>query len=202
MYTLYKLLQIIMFTLYFASFTYADQNICVFDEIFNEPEISKLYKIDSNSSQVTFRVNSSIGQVDGGFQSFYGGMSLNKHGRGEGYTALIIQADTLDTESGFIDALLRSENFFNVDKYKDIMFVSREFRWISNNHATLTGELTIRDITHIIVFDIALMDAGDDKIDVIASTYIDREAFGMDSLSAVVDNDVELVMHVRATKYR
>lgn len=203
MYMLSKACKIIMYTLLFvwSVSSYADYS-CVFDEIFEDAKVSKLYRIDSKSSHVTFRVDSTIGHVEGVFESFYGGISLSKEGRGEGLTAFVIQADTLDTNGMFIKTILRGEDFFDVEEYRDITFVSRNFRWTDNNNAILIGDLTIRDITNTITFAITITDAGDDKITISATTMVDREAFGMNSLSTVVENDVELSMVVEATKYR
>ena len=199
---MYNIFKAITFALLFAFSVPSYSFTCVFDEVFEDAEVSKLYRINSDTSHVTFRVDSSIGQVEGAFESFYGGMSLMREGRGEGLTAFVIQADTLNTNSTFIKTILRGEEFFNVEKYKDITFISRDFRWVDNENAILTGELTIRDITHIISFTITFADAGKNKINIIARTYIDREAFGMNALSLVVENDVELLMSVEATKYR
>ena len=203
MYMLSKAWKIIMYTLLFvwSVSTYADYS-CVFDEIFEDAVVSKLYRIDSESSNVTFRVDSSVGQVEGAFESFYGGISLSKGGRGEGLTAFVIQADTLNTNGVLVKTLLRGKDFFNVEEYRDITFVSRDFKWVDNNNAILIGELTIRNITHTIEFTITIIDAGDDKITISAKTTVDREAFGMNSLSTVVENDVELSMSVEAAKYR
>jgi polyisoprenoid-binding protein YceI len=144
----------------------------------------RLYRIESSSSKVGFCVNSQFKRVEGDFRDFQGGMALSKEGAGKAQTLVVIKAGSLDTDGALIESMIKSERFFDVENYPDILFVSTGFEW--------TGSTTdIRDNT-----------AGEgEQILVKATTKVSRAEFGMDTLSSLVDDNVQLCMSVKARKF-
>lgn len=166
-----------------------------------------LYRIDTASSKVGFCVDSQFKRVKGDFRDFQGGMALGRQGDGNPQTLVVIRTASLDTGGAIIENLIKSERFFDVDNYPEILFVGTGFRWTSSNTAVLKGELTLRGVTRSVVFDVTLNDIEDsrvekgDKILVKATTTVKRSDFGMDTLSSVVSDDVSLCMSVEASQY-
>lgn len=166
-----------------------------------------LYRIRQDSSQVGFCVNSKLSRIEGTFSDFKGGMNLNPGHLGNGQTMVLIRADSLDTESALINSMIKGESFFDVENNPEVLFVSNGFRWTGPDTAVLTGDLTLRGITRPVIFDVTLTpkDAGKvgqtSNILVKATTTINRADFGMEQLSSMVDNDVQLCMTVEAQKY-
>ena len=120
---------------------------------------------------------------------------------------VVIRAASLDTESSLTEHMLKSEPFFDVENYPDILFVSSGIHWTSNTTAELKGYLTLHGVTRDVIFQVQLTsmkrEAGSkiDKIMAKAGTTISRSDFGMDTLSQLVDDEVELCLSVEAFRH-
>ena len=67
-----------------------------------------------------------------------------------------IKTATVDSGSEQRDNHLKSEDFFSSEKYPSMKFVSTDVKKIEDDHYTLNGNLTIRDITKPISLDVVL----------------------------------------------
>lgn len=162
----------------------------------------QLYRIDPASSRVGFCVDSALHRVEGDFAAFRGGMALGPGANGQ--TMILVESASLDTEGTWIRDILLGRDFFDVAAHPEILFVSQGLEWTGNDSARLRGELTLRGITRAVTFDVTLTqhaDATHDLYTVRATTTIDREAFGMDRLKRVADNQVQLCITAEAEKY-
>lgn len=168
-----------------------------------------LYRIQPDTSRVGFCVNSEFAPVKAEFKDFKGGLTLwqNDHPGKKDQAMVLVKTASLDTNGSLIEYLLKSARFFDVQKYPEILFVSTEFTWTSDTTGILKGNLTLHGVTRPVKFDVKLMtDPKEDKkhpgtILVKAGTTIHRSDFGMDTLSRVVQDDVELCMSVEAVRY-
>jgi polyisoprenoid-binding protein YceI len=166
-----------------------------------------LYRIQQESSQVGFCVDSKLSQVKGHFHDFQGGITLNSEDNGNGQTMVLIKAASLDTEGSIIENTLKSEGFFDVINHPEILFVSNGFQWTGPDTAVIKGDLTMRGIKKPIFFNVTLTSIDTDKVDqaqkilVKATTTINRADFGMEGLASVASNSVQLCMSVEALKY-
>ena len=179
----------------------------VLETMLKAAEVGRLYRIDASSSQVGFCVNSQFKRVEGNFREFQGGMALSKEGAGKAQTLVMIQAASLDTDGALIENMIKSERFFDVANYPKILFVSTGFEWTSSTTARLMGNLTLHGVTKPVVFNVTLTDITDksagegEQIMVKATTKVSRADFGMDTLSSLVDDNVQLCMSVKARKF-
>ncbi len=170
-------------------------------------EDGHLFRIKPGSSQVGFCVDSKLRRIEGSFRDFRGGMALGAGDQNNGQTLVLIRADSLDTQGALVRSLLKSENFFDVERYPDVLFISNGFHWTGPDTASLKGELTLRGITRPIIFDVTVTPLDDRStgeagtLEVKATATINRADFGMDSLDNFVDGDVQLCMTVKAQKY-
>jgi polyisoprenoid-binding protein YceI len=168
-----------------------------------------LYRIQSASSRVGFCVDSPIGEVKGEFKTFDGGLTMQpKTSAEKGRVMVIVDTSSLETSGAFIESLLKSESFFDVENYPEIMFVSTGFEWVSKTEAVLIGELTMHGITKKVGFHVQLIESdeknkdGAQKIIVKASTLIHRSEFGIYTMSKFVSDSVNLCMSVDAVKVK
>ncbi|MGB5259426.1 MAG: YceI family protein [Gammaproteobacteria bacterium] len=170
-------------------------------------EDGHLYRIEPGSSQVGFCVDSKLRRIEGHFSDFRGGMALGAGEPHNGQTLVLIRAASLDAEGALVRSLLKSENFFDVEHYPDVLFISNGFRWTGPQSAVIEGDLTLRGITKPISFDVTLTAVNNHgtgqtgTLEVKATATINRADFGMDGLSTIVDGDVQLCMTVEAQKY-
>ena len=82
------------------------------------------------------------------------------------------------------DTHLKSDDFFNAEKYPKMTFKSISFKKVSGNKYALTGNLTLRDVTKNVTFDVtyggtAKDGYGNTKAGFKASTIINRFDYGL-----------------------
>jgi polyisoprenoid-binding protein YceI len=167
-----------------------------------------LYRIQPDTSRVGFCVDSQISRVKAEFKDFQGGLTLwPDHPDDKDQVMVMVKTASLDTGGSMIEYMLKSERFFDVENYPEILFVSTGFTWSSDTTGTLKGDLTLHGVTRPVIFNVTLypVKTGDKKpvgkVLVKAGTMIRRSDFGMDTLSRVVNDNVELCMSVEAVRY-
>ncbi len=167
-----------------------------------------LYRIQPTSSSMGFCVDSPIGMIEGKFNNFKGGFTVENDSTGtNGQAMMMVETGSLEAPAGFIEMLLEGEDFFNSDDYPEFIFVSTGFYWVSEKEAVLIGDLTIRDVTRSVGFHVVLTEKdanisdNGQRIQVKASTKIRRSEFGIISLTPMVSDDVTLCMRVEAVRY-
>ena len=168
-----------------------------------------LYRIQPDTSRVGFCVDSQFALVKAEFKDFQGGLTLwPNHPDDKDQAMVLVKTASLDTGGSMIEYLLKGERFFDVQNYPEILFVSTDFTWTSDTTGMLKGDLTLHGVTHPVTFKVTVLpiknkdekQAG--KVLVKAGTTIRRSDFGMDTLSRVVNDNVELCMSVEALRYR
>ena len=175
-------------------------------EMLSAAQDGNLYQIQPASSRVGFCVEGPTGEVKGRFRTFQGGLTMQPVNADKGRVMVIVDTASLETGGIFVESLLKSESFFDVEHYPEILFVSTGFKWVSRKEAVLIGDLTLRGVTRKVGFVVKLVEndkdekTGAQKIIVQASTSIRRSEFGINSMSSLVSNSVNLCMSVDAVR--
>lgn len=161
-----------------------------------------LYEIQQNTSTIAFRVDSPVGEIWVSFQDFEGRFAMLKNGQQDESVIVNINADSMDTDTGLIGMLLKSESFFDVENFPSMHFVGRSFEWYNETNAVLKGELTIQNITRSVAFYVELVEKNEflNRIRIKATTTIKRSEFGIHALLPIVSDNVNLVMSIDAVK--
>jgi polyisoprenoid-binding protein YceI len=111
--------------------------------------------LDKVHSNVRFSVaHLVVSDVDGSFKSFDGSMTASKPDFTDAAIIFTINVNSISTDNENRDKHLQSDDFFNAAKFPQIKFVSKSFQSSGNNKYTLTGDLTIRDVTKSVSFDV------------------------------------------------
>jgi len=166
-----------------------------------------LYRINPSSSKIGFCVDSPVGLIEGEFKDFTGGLTfLQENVSADEQALVMVNAASLETDGAFIEGMLKGKKFFDVKNYPEILFVSTDFKWVSETEAVLLGELTMHGVTKAVGFHVELIkEPGDheqeQRILVKATTLIRRSEFGLIALSSMVSDSVNLCMSVDAIKY-
>lgn len=146
------------------------------------------YKVDLQKSSLTFDGKMAWGgKFEGGFSRFGGTIEVS-----DGRPAFIdgsIDAASIHTGNTLRDTHVRSSDFLDVEKFKDIRFVSKS---ISGD--TVMAEVTMHGITKTLPFQIKVTDAGTDKIALTLSGVVERSAFKVNRhfMSALVSDKVNV----------
>ncbi len=111
--------------------------------------------LDKAHTNVRFSVaHLVVSDVDGSFKSFDGSMTNTKPDFSDATINFTVDVNSINTDNEQRDKHLKSDDFFNAEKFPQIKFVSKSFKALGNNKYTLTGDLTIRDVTKTVSFDV------------------------------------------------
>lgn len=170
------------------------------------------WNIDNSHSNVKFTVTHLvISEVDGYFRSFNGTMTSARPDFTDAKIEFTVDVNSINTDNEMRDNHLKNDDFFNAEKFPQMKFTSLMFKKLSNNKYELTGNLTIRDITKQVKFDVVYGGAttdpwGNQKAGFKATTSINRLDYGLkwNSLTeaggAVVGKDVQITINASFTK--
>jgi polyisoprenoid-binding protein YceI len=115
------------------------------------------YTVDASHSDVLFKVkHMGISTVTGSFGEFSGSFDVDPKNVGKTTGSLTIKVNSINTNNAKRDGHLKSDDFFNAEKYPEIKFVSKSVRKVNMKDSTaeLVGDLTIRDVTKEIVLKV------------------------------------------------
>ncbi|GAB4442835.1 MAG: YceI family protein [Anaerolineae bacterium] len=143
------------------------------------------WTIDTQHTQVEFVVrHMMISKVRGQFKSFEGNISINPDDITQSSAVGSIDVASIDTREADRDAHLRSADFFDVENYPKMTFESTRIEPQGGDRYKVTGNLTIKDVTREIVFDVTDEGRGQDpwgnqRQGLSASAKINRKDFGL-----------------------
>ena len=167
------------------------------------------WQIDPNHSAAQFAVRHlSISTVRGAFTKVNGTIQLDDKDISKSSVEVTIDADSVDTRVPNRDKDLRSDHFFDVQKYPTITFKSTKVEQVEPGKLKVTGDLTIHGVTKPVVLDVegptgAVKDPwGNQRAAANATTKINRQDYGvkwnatMDGGGVVVGDDVAITIDV------
>ena len=162
------------------------------------------WKIDNTHSEITFKVkHMMISTVTGHFENFDATINTND----ESFDNASFEFNAkIDSKNKDRDTHLKSEDFFNSEKFPEMKFVSKSF-----DGQQLIGELTIKDVTKTVKLDvdlngIAVDPYGQTKAGFEISGEINRKEFNLtwnavtEAGSIVVSDKVKLVIDAQFIK--
>lgn len=165
------------------------------------------WKIDNTHSEVAFKVkHMMISTVTGHFENFDATISANDESFKNASVAFNAKIDSINTKNKDRDTHLKSDDFFNSEKFSEMKFVSKSF-----NGEKLIGDLTIKDVTKEVVLDvdfngIAVDPYGQTKAGFEISGEISRKDFNLtwnavtEAGSIVVSDKVKLAIDAQFIK--
>lgn len=120
-----------------------------------EEIISQTWKIDEIHSTIKFSAkHMAIAQVEGQFNKFNFNLINDGNDLSSSQVELTIEAESVDTGNNDRDNHLRSDDFFDVEKFPKIKFHSTSVIKISDEKYKIEGDLTIKDNTKPIELDV------------------------------------------------
>ena len=170
------------------------------------------YTIDPAHSCIGFQArHAMVTKVRGQFRDFEGSFHFDPANPEASHATVTIRAKSIDTGNEQRDAHLRSNDFFAMDEYPEIRFVSTSVERIDDTRFKLNGELTIRGVTRPVSLDFEFNGSevdpwGNTRIGFEGSTEVNRKDWGvnwnaaLDSGGVLVSDRVKLEFDVAATK--
>lgn len=169
-------------------------------------KVGCFYRIQPATSEVRFSIDSKFMHVDGKFTQFKGGIALNPVAGDNNQTLFVVKSNSVSTSNAIVEKVIKSELFFDVEHFPEMLFVSTGFSWLSETRGFLKGKLTIHGVTKAVTLNVELSDLkghkvnNDETILVKIDTSISRSTFGMHSMTSMVSNRVKLGMTIHAEK--
>ncbi|MFA7448626.1 MAG: YceI family protein [Weeksellaceae bacterium] len=165
------------------------------------------WSIDNTHSEIAFKVrHMMISTVTGNFEDFQATAKTN----GDDFTNAVIEfsakTKSINTKNDDRDAHLKSDDFFNAEKFPELKFVSKSF-----DGQKMVGDLTIRDVTKEITLDAELNGIVEDPYGQTKAGFeingeINRKDFDLswnsvtEAGSIVVSDKVKLVADIQFVK--
>lgn len=170
---------------------------------------TKKWVIDPMHSSIQFKVKHlMITTVTGAFKSFESNMENSSADFSDAKMSFSARIDSIDTGITDRDNHLKSDDFFNAEKFPELKFVSTSFEKKSDAQYVLKGDFTIRDHTHPITLDVeyggSMVDFyGNNKAGFEISGKINRKEFGLnwgavtEAGGVVVSDEVKLQLSIQ-----
>ncbi len=169
------------------------------------------YAIDTGHSNVSFKVrHMMVSKVAGNFNTFSGTVEFTEGAVQDWSVEAVIDMASINTNDEKRDEHLVSPDFFNVEKYPEMTFVTKGVK-VDGDDYVLMGDLTLMGVTKPVELALEFNGEIDDpwgntRAGFSAEGKIDRRDFGMswnktmDKGGVVVGNDVSISLEIEAIK--
>jgi polyisoprenoid-binding protein YceI len=169
------------------------------------------WTLDKGHSNVKFTITHMVvSEMDGSFRIFDGSLEHSKPDFSDAKVNFTIDVASINTDNERRDGHLKSDEFFNAEKYPKMTFQSTSMKSLGNNKYELTGNLTIRDVTKPATFQVThggvLTTAQGAKAGFKATTTINRFDYNLkwdratETGGLVVGKDVTITVNVELNK--
>lgn len=166
-------------------------------------------QIDPVHSEATFQVRHLISRVRGRFDDFTGTIDFDEEHPERSSVRFTIQAASIDTGQPDRDNHLRSDDFFAVETYPTLTFVSTAITPTGQRMFDVAGTLTMRGVARPIVIPVTFLGKardpwGNDKLAFEGEVTLNRKDFGLNWNAAIetggflVGDEVKVSVSIQA----
>lgn len=143
------------------------------------------YTIDPAHSRIGFVArHAMVTKVRGSFNEFAGTGYFDAEDPSKSHLELTIKAASIDTRNPDRDAHLRSNDFFDMEQFPEIRYVSTLVEKVDEWTYKVTGDLTIKGVTRPVTIDFELGGSvrdpwGNQRLGLEGSTVVNRKDWGI-----------------------
>jgi len=141
------------------------------------------WAVDKNHSSATFKIRHFTANVVGQFRTFDGSISLDRANPNKSSVDFTIQTTSIDTGNEGRDKHLRSEDFFDVEKFPTISFKSASVTPKTKDQFDVTGDLTMHGVTKRVTLPVTFLGfqkhSRGEKAGFELETTLNRKDFGI-----------------------
>lgn len=166
------------------------------------------WNVDASHSNVKFSVvHMVVSETEGYFKTYSGKVVSTTPDFNGATIEFTVDVNSINTDNEERDKHLKSYDFFNAEKYPKMTFKSTSFKKISGNTYELTGNLTIRDVTKQVTFQVTYGGTAKDpwgnvKAGFKAKGKINRKDYNLkwsvltEAGGMVVSEDVDILLNI------
>lgn len=169
------------------------------------------WKSENSHTNVRFSVpHLVISETEGTFKKFEGTVVSNNADFTDAKIDFSIDVASINTDNEMRDNHLKSDDFFNAEKFPKITFKGASLKKVSGNKYVLEGDLTIRDVTKRVKLDVVYNGTvkdpyGNTKAGFKITGQLNRFDYNLKwntvtEAGAVVGKDVTLVVNLELVK--
>lgn len=170
------------------------------------------WQVDTVNSNITFSLTHfMVSKAHGRFAKFAANLNLDPSALTASNVDVRIDAASIDTSNSARDDHLRTADFFDVQRFPEIVFTSTRIEKAGENRYRVTGDLTMHGVTREVVLDAEhrgwVKDPqGRERTAFIAKTTLNRQDFGvkwnqvMDSGGVAIGDQVDIEIDLLAVK--
>lgn len=162
--------------------------------------------IDASHSSAQFAVRHfMVSTVRGTFGTLSGAVNLNEQDITQSSVTAEIEVASIDTREAKRDEHLRGTDFFDVEQYPTMRFVSKKVEQTDATRYTVTGDMTMKGVTRQVAFAVEgsptpITDPwGNLRLGGVATATIDRTEFGLSYNRVLEAGGVTIGEEVRIT---
>jgi polyisoprenoid-binding protein YceI len=168
--------------------------------------------IDPTHSEIHFKVKHLvIATVTGSFDKFEGNLETESDDFSNARIEFSADVNSINTNMPDRDTHLKSPDFFDVASHPKLVFKSKVFKKLSESEYKLTGDITVRGVTHEISLDVEFGGTMKDPWGNIKAGFeltgkLNRKDFGLnwnaitEAGGLVVSEEVKLQLNVELVK--
>ncbi len=168
---------------------------------------STSWTIDKAHSAINFEVTHFFTPVNGQFNDYEATVNFDPENLEESMIDVQIMVNSIDTKNEKRDGHLKTDDFFNAEKWPYITFKSTSIESAGNNKFVANGTLTIKDVSREISLPFTLLGVKDNPMQentlvagITASTAIDRTDYtvgtGNWASDAVIGDEVTIDLNL------
>jgi polyisoprenoid-binding protein YceI len=178
----------------------------------NRPDLSGDWDLDPAHTRIGFSAkHAMVANVRGAFNDVTGNLHVDFDDPAASTAEIVLKVASVDTRNTQRDDHLRSADFFDAEKWPDIVFRSTRIEEVGENALVVSGDLTIRDITKPITIPIEFTGVETDAFGALRAGFegtrrIDRREYGLewnmalDSGGWLVSEKITLEFEISAIK--
>jgi polyisoprenoid-binding protein YceI len=170
------------------------------------------WEFDPTHTRIGFSAkHAMVTTVRGAFNEITGHLHVDTENPDQSWAKVVMQVGSVDTRVQQRDDHLRSGDFFDAEKWPEITFVSTHIEEVDDRAFSVTGDLTIRDVTKQVMIPLALTGIetgayGELRAGFEGTRRLNRRDFGLvwntplDSGGMLVSEKISLEFEISAVK--
>ncbi len=157
------------------------------------------YTLDPEHSYLSFSFDHmGFSTTHARFDQVAATLNFNSLTPGQASLSITLNMASVNTNVAKFDELLRSDDFFDVEKFPEATFLSDAVYFTSDTTAEVPGTLTLHGVSQKVVFYVTFRGAGKNWISgkytlgFSAKAVVNRSAFGLKNLLALTGDEVTI----------
>jgi len=166
-----------------------------------------VYVLDNRHTSVTFKISHlGFSYFTGRFDRVEGSCDYNPVSPEQSKLDVTVYPASIDTNDAELDETLRGQNWFDVLGHPRATFRATRIERVGETHAKITGDFTLRNVTHRLTLDAELVGTGalpfsETKVMGFRATgKFNRSDYGMANLEPMIGDEITLQIETEFDK--